>query len=124
MTATTLDLAPGPVLLRAADRIAETGLARNDYYEAAEGENPRNCPVCVLGAIAVACDFDPNAWVWADDLDRSFTPAYAAADALVEHLGLDPEPAYDETLGDWSDEHTVEQVVTAMRAAAQEVSTP
>jgi hypothetical protein len=51
---------------------------------------------------------------------RALVHACEAADLLVLHLGLNPEDAYDETLGAWSDEHTVEQVVTAMRAAAQE----
>jgi hypothetical protein len=122
---TILDLAPGPVLLRAADRIAATGLAHEDYTSPADGFDPEYWPVDVLGAIAAACGLPPNAW----EDDRMQHPALVhacePADLLVLHLGLNPEDAYDETLGDWSDEHTVEQVVTAMRAAAQEaVATP
>jgi hypothetical protein len=122
MTATTLDLASAPVLLRAANRIVETGLARDGYTAPGDDTNPDTWPVDALGAIAAACGLPPKVWE-NDHLDEpGLAAACEASDLLVLHLGLNPEDAYDETLGDWSDEHTVEQVVTAMRAAAKEAS--
>lgn len=120
MTVTALNLAAGPVLLRAAQRIVATGLARNDYTTPGLNPDPTTWPVDPMGAIADACGLPARAW----EDDRMQHPglvhACEAADLLVTHLGLDPAKAYDETLGGWSDQHTVEHVVTAMRAAARE----
>ncbi|UBU09999.1 DUF6197 family protein [Nonomuraea gerenzanensis] len=115
-----LDLAPGAVLARAADIIKANGIARNDYYHP-DTDDPRACPVCVLGAIAVACGFHPDAWNH-DNADLPFNPAYAAADALIDYLGLDPGPAYDETVGSWSDDNDLVRVVAELRAAAREAA--
>ncbi|MFI7449579.1 hypothetical protein ACIBQX_18930 [Nonomuraea sp. NPDC049714] len=123
MTVTALNLAARPVLLRAANRIVETGLAHNDYTTPALNPDPDTWPVDPMGAIADACGLPARAW----EDDRMHHPALVhaceAADLLVTHLGLDPAKAYDETLGAWSDEHTVEHVVTAMRNAAREETT-
>jgi hypothetical protein len=123
VTAAVLNLAAGPVLLRAANRIVECGLARNDYTTPALNPDPATWPVDPMGAITDACGLPARAW----EDDRMHHPelvhACEAADLLVTHLGLDPAKAYDETLGGWSDEHAVEHVVAAMRAAAQEETT-
>lgn len=123
MTVAVLNLAAGPVLCRAANRIVETGLARNDYTTPALNPDPATWPVDPMGAIADACGLSARAWE--DDFTQhpELVHACEAADLLVTHLGLDPAKAYDETLGAWSDGSTVEQVVAAMRAAAREVST-
>lgn len=120
MTTETLDLTPGPVLERAADLIEQRGLAREDYVNPRDGVDPDLWPLDPLAAIAVAAGLDPH--VWEEDLDHNqIAPAVMAVDVLAISVGLDPDGAYDETVGAWSDDRTAEQVVAALRDAAQVV---
>ncbi|MET8864638.1 hypothetical protein ABZW11_17010 [Nonomuraea sp. NPDC004580] len=122
MRESTADPAIPAVLDRAADVIEHNGIARNDYYTEHPHKNPRTCPVCALGAIAIAAGFDPSAWEMADYQGGEFAPAVAAADALIDFLGLDPDKDYDETIGFWSDSLPPETVVSELRAAARVVA--
>jgi hypothetical protein len=121
-TAGDLDLAPAAVLARAADIIERQGKATDDYYSQRENLEPRDCPVCVLAAIAIACGFEPYAWETADYQGREFRHALAAADALIDFFGLDPEPAYDDSVGFWSDSLPQQMAVSELRAAARGVA--
>jgi hypothetical protein len=141
VTATTLDLASAPVLLRATDRIVEWGHIKNDHIDHEDGGYD------AAGAIADACGLDPADWdnhtapptgpdgptyapgVW----EARRAAAIAALRTLVGHLRPDLKPEamtrreLIEWAGDWNDhpDRTPAQVVTAMRAAAQEaVATP
>jgi hypothetical protein len=120
MTATTLDLASAPVLQRAADHIVARGISRDAYVTPDDSKPSQEWPVDAMGAIAVACGLHPDVWENEDRDNGDITPANNAAALLADSLGLDPQPALDETLGAWSDKHTPAQVVTAMRNAAQE----
>jgi hypothetical protein len=136
MTATTLDLASAPVLLRAADRIAEWGHTKNDHIDHDTGGYD------AAGAIADATGLDATDWdnrtapptgpdgptyapgVW----EARRAAAIAALRTLVGHL--DPESRPEamsrrevvEWIGGWNDhpDRTAAQVVTAIRAAAKE----
>jgi hypothetical protein len=73
------------------------------------------CPVCVLGAITVACGNDPE--------DFSQGNPIRAASALAEWLSLPDRDAEDleVVVGDrWNDDpiRTADQVTRALRAAA------
>lgn len=118
---TTLDLSYAEILGRAADLIDANGIARNDYYTPDIDDDPRACPVCVLGAIAVAAGFHPDTWNNELADGGEFRPVRDVADLLVDRLALDPEPAYDESIGGWSDDNTADQVVARMREIAAEV---
>lgn len=130
----TLDLATGPVLLRAANIIDTHGLAQDDYVNE-HGRDP-------AGAIAEACGLDPADWD-ADQPTNNITPnerepwktaraaALAALRTLIGHLRPDLKPdtmsrrELVEWISEWSDaEHrTAADVVIAMRAAAREAAT-
>jgi hypothetical protein len=119
----TLDVAPAAVNLRAADLIAANGLAHDAYCLELDGRPYTECPVDVLGALAVAAGLHPM--VWEDDYlnEPQIVHACEAADLLVCHLGFDPAKSYDETLGAWSDHQPADYIVTMMRAAARQAVT-
>lgn len=122
-TTQTLDLAPAAVNLRAADRIERNGLAHTTYSQTVDGKNISDWPMDPLGAIAYECGLDPK--VWEDDHlgHAGLAAACEAADLLVMYLGLDPEGAYDETLGAWADGLPATVVTSEMRAAARQAVT-
>ncbi|MFI6510054.1 hypothetical protein ACIBCT_20815 [Streptosporangium sp. NPDC050855] len=121
MTAEHLDLSPAAILNRAADVIERNGLALKEFYEYAEEQDPRDCKVCAMGAIAVAAGLKPDGW---DDWDDEGSPAEAAAaeasDLLAAHLGWIPD--YESALaivGAWNDRVAdVAVVAVELRAAA------
>jgi hypothetical protein len=117
----TLNLTPAAVALAAADVIERQGLARGDFYDKTAGLPPRQAPVDVLGAIAIACGFDPHTW----EDDRAATGQWRlvldTADMLIDWLALDHDESYAESLGRWSDQRDAATVVAELRNAALEV---
>lgn len=102
------------ILDKAADVIAERGLWRGSYKEPLA--NPATCRVCVLGAINIATGSRP-------DTEAGFKvpgATSAAANALADHLGLNPGDDLIDVLGnEWNDQAGSDvQVVRALRAAA------
>lgn len=120
MSDTTLDMSYAAMLVCAADLIETNGIARNDYFHPDYSDDARTCPVCVLGAIAVAAGFHPDTWNSDTANFGKFRPVREVADLLIDRLGLDPELRYDESIGGWSDGHTPEHVVAALRDIAAE----
>lgn len=103
------------VLDRAANIIERNGWYQGSYFDryALDGErSPNDCPVCTLGALNVALGaLNPS-----HDVDLN-GPAEMA---LRRYLNLDDSDGAD-SLADWNDRRcrTAEQVVAALRAAAQ-----
>jgi len=94
------------VLRTAADVIDRNGLAKNgNFYDETSGKPPRECPVCVYGAIDVADDRDPGVG------PRSFAASLAARE-FSKALG--------QNVIRWNDDPatTPEQVVTELRRCA------
>ncbi|GAA3550502.1 hypothetical protein GCM10022419_033420 [Nonomuraea rosea] len=116
-----LTLTPAAVALAATDIIERQGLARDDYYLDAFGLPPREAPVDVLGAVAVACGFDPHAWEDDRDATGHWRLVLDTADMLIDFLGLSHDDAYADSLGAWSDERDDATVVRELRNAALEV---
>lgn len=130
---TTLDLATGPVLQRAANLIVTNGLSKDDFI------TPDGA-YCSAGAIAYACNLDPTDWddltdpAIADDERDDWQAARAAALAalrtLVGHTDSDARPEemtrreLIEIISGWNDheDRTADQVAAAMRDAAREVT--
>lgn len=141
-----LDLAPGPVLQRAAALIEAYGHAKDEFHTR-DG-------YCSAGAIGKACGLDPEDWndghhfapaildyeddqggfhgdAYDTDLHTWKTRRQAALDAaraFTAHITPDVLPEQmsrrelSEHIGWWNDddERTADDVVTAMRAAAAE----
>jgi hypothetical protein len=107
-------------LTQAAAHIAEHGWCRGDWHTPLDGVPSNKSPACAFGAIKIACGGDP------DDLTIPAEAEQAAA-ALCDHLGLTvrdldcPIEAYGEVIGGWQDtpERTAQQVIDALRAAAE-----
>lgn len=122
---TTLDLATGPVLLRAANLIVTDGHAKQDYRD-------DNGACCAAGAIAAASGLTPADWGETNTPDTGRQAGRAAAldalRALIHHINPTTRPEAmtrrqaAEWVALWNDhpDRTVAQVVTAMRAAARE----
>jgi hypothetical protein len=117
----TLNLTPAAVALAAADVIERQGKAHGNYYDKTSGKDPREAPVDVLGAIAIAGGFDPHTW----EDDRTATGQWRlvldTADLLIDALALDHDEAYADSLGRWSDERDTATVVAGLADAALEV---
>jgi len=81
------------ILEEAADVIRRNGWHQGDYYDPytygdlnrPDHPNPRSCPVCLLGAIAVAAGADPENWV-------ETSQSRDAVLAVGRRLGIDLEP--------------------------------
>ena len=105
---------PSEILDKAADIIAERGLWQGSYKEPLG--NPANCRVCVLGAINIATGSNP-------DTEAGFKvpgSTSAAANALADHLGLNPGDDLIDVLGNqWNDSRgSAKDVERALRTAA------
>ncbi|MFF5615427.1 hypothetical protein ACFY7B_21145 [Streptomyces albidoflavus] len=101
------------LLERAADHIDRVGWAQGDWYEETPGLQPKDCPACADGALAVAAYGRPRGAGAHRTPDQ--VALYAAAmTALSRHIG--------DGLIAWNDDEarTKEQVVGAMRSAAAE----
>jgi hypothetical protein len=94
-----------------------------DFYEGNAEQAPSDCPVCTIGAIAVAAGEEPDqGW-------RSNAFAVQAAEAVFRYLDLDrsgelssdPDERLVLAIGGWNDARagTADQVITALRSAAQ-----
>jgi hypothetical protein len=113
-----MTLTPAGLLSGAADIITRNRLAIGELYRPTPGRRPKDCPVDVLGALAVAADLPPDIWDGIiPDLQRS-SALYRALDALADHLDLDDDESYQDAIGTWSDETPVAVVVEALRAAS------
>lgn len=117
-----LDLSYPAILTRTADRIELYGLAVDDYTVPVEGVDPAEWPADLQGNIAAACGYPPATWEAETADSAGFRPARKVCDLLVDRLALDPDKAWDESLGGWSDEHTAEHVVVMLREIAAEVA--
>ncbi|WP_188187986.1 DUF6197 family protein [Nonomuraea sp. SYSU D8015] len=122
MSIETLDLSYAAILNRAADRIEKFGLAVEDYTVPVDGVDESEWPVDVQGSLAAAAGFPPHIWETEAVDSAAFRPVRDVADLLVDRLGLDPIPAWDESIGGWSDEHTAEHVVGKLREIAAKVA--
>jgi hypothetical protein len=120
-------LALSGVFSSAADLIEKRGKASSRFID----QSVHPCPLCPLGALALACGLPPDAASTVEVLaflgmDAPARLFEGACDALLLHLG---HPGLEETswsevvekIGRWSDEHTDEQVVTALRDCASEL---
>jgi peroxiredoxin len=117
----TLNLTPAAVALAAADVIERQGKAHGNYYDKASGKDPREAPVDVLGALAIAGGFDPHTWEDDRDATGQWRLVLDTADLLIDALGLDHDEAYAESLGGWSDERYAAAVIDGLTCAALEV---
>ncbi|TYB71162.1 hypothetical protein FXF51_01630 [Nonomuraea sp. PA05] len=141
-----IDVSQRAVLERAAGVIEHNGLVRHFYYDReqtfpgvafdSEADHKAARRLCPLGAIAVACDLEPDAWAEGnrDRNDARFQAAEDAAWHLVqylEHHGLvtpgDSSPeAIISGVGEWADAgghvgiaRPLEVIVATMRTAAR-----
>jgi hypothetical protein len=113
------------ILDEAANVIRRNGWTNcGDYYDEIDVERiPSDCPVCTIGAIAVAAGEEPDQY-WRDN---AF--AVQAAEAVFRHLDLDrtdnlssnPVERLILAIGGWNDvnAHEPEQVIAALEAAAR-----
>jgi hypothetical protein len=118
------------LLLKAADVYARNGRVEADFYDSAQQADPRDCRVCVLGAIAVGAGLDPDMWIWTANASSlasrpARAEAFAAARALAEYVDLLPdgevvsESELIALIGGWHDETSGWDVLCAMRASAE-----
>ena len=115
-TATTLE--------QAANVIRRNGWTNcGDFYEENIEQNPEECPVCTLGAIAVAAGEIPGvSWFLSPE-------ALRAAEAVRQYLNLDPKDELSTTpwerinlaIGGWNDNdaENAENVIAALEGAAR-----
>ncbi|MFI6909733.1 hypothetical protein ACIBKY_51320 [Nonomuraea sp. NPDC050394] len=125
-----LDLNWRAVLARAADIQEANGHCQGffvDHRQAEGGVDIRNCRVCPIGAIALACDILPgNLWTQHPNGVAAETAAEKFADYLIRHGLSDGRTLHDRlmsTIADqWADVagRTLEEIVAALRAAAEE----
>ncbi|MGW4796140.1 DUF6197 family protein [Nonomuraea sp. NPDC004297] len=120
MTTETINvtLTPADVTLAAADLIERQGKANKYYFTKTDGLAPREAPVCVLGAIAVVCGFEPHAWEDDPVATGRWRLVLDTADLLVDWLGIDHVWAHTIPLGPWSDGRDQATVVRELRDAA------
>jgi hypothetical protein len=94
------------VLDRAADIIERNGHCKGFYYDASVDLSPAECPVCPLGALALAMGAtNPKT-------DRAFgSPAEIALERYLDIVSV----------ADWNDapDRTPAEVIAALRGAAQ-----
>ena len=120
------DKTTAQILSEAADVIDRNGWHQGELYDAeaaAAGKDPKDCPVCLMGAIHVA-GYGLPTWTGApggDEHERLMRCTDRAVIAAVDHLidlyaGTDMEPV----LPDWNDapSRTRDQVTAFLRAAA------
>ena len=91
----------------AADVIDRNGLAKNGrFYDGTSGKPPRDCPVCVYGALDVADGRDPGT-------GRLGTVSSEAGREFVHYLG--------KNVTAWNDapETTADEVTAALRDCAK-----
>lgn len=103
------------ILDEAANVIKRNGLHKGDMYAPVGLKPASQCPVCTYGALAVAIHGTPLL-----NLNRELRELKPAADALALHLGFGTELT-EFAIPGWNDdmERTAEQVITALRGAAQ-----
>lgn len=144
MPQTSPPTTPAAILTAAADLLEKQGWFQGGPYDpdAATPERPpSDCPLCVLGAIAVAAGLPPDIWIeWplgSDDKRDDFLRAVRAAERLAAHLGAETFPLtgdihrehlvdaaehYDIVLGSrWNDQAAegLDQVLAALREAGK-----
>lgn len=119
---------PGDILLAAADVVCERGLTKREFADVSATGSLTDCPVCTVGAIAVAAGDDPDSWNHYD--------AIVALLALGEVIGVRPEVDWDVYgsedhaelfmlgIGRWNDvpERTDAEVIAALQAAAESLA--
>jgi len=91
----------------AADVIDRNGLAKNGrFYDGTSGKPPRDCPVCIYGALDVADGRDPGT-------RTTGSPPAIAGREFAEYLG--------KSVTHWNDapETTPEHVIAALRDCAK-----
>jgi len=104
------------VLNMAADVIERNGIALGEFYVAEQGRDPRDCPVCAMGAIAVAAGLHPEAW----DDEGVTSAAEDAAAFLADRLGWPDGEAAVTVVGNWNDQlKDAARVAAELRAAAE-----
>ncbi|NUQ98250.1 MAG: hypothetical protein HOY79_17460 [Streptomyces sp.] len=92
------------VLDEAANVIRRNGWHQGDYYNphtSPGSDDPRSCPVCLLGSIAVAAGQDPENWI-------ETSQSRDAALAVGRRLGIDLAPGGNPI--DFDDEHDIEHL--------------
>ncbi|WP_219463502.1 DUF6197 family protein [Nonomuraea rhizosphaerae] len=137
----------GAVLERAADTLEVNGWIRHFCYGrdqvfpldvtfASEAARKEACRLCPLGAVAVACDLEPDVWQeeTRDRNDRRFQAAEDAAWRLINYLeqhqlvapGDSSSDAIVHGIGEWAaaGDHLgiarpLENIVKTMRTAAR-----
>lgn len=114
--AVPLGLSMAAVLNMAADVIERNGIALGEFYVAEQGRDPRDCPVCAMGAIAVAAGLHPEAW----DDEGVTSAAEDAAAFLADRLGWPDGEAAVTVVGNWNDQlKDAARVAAELRAAAE-----
>lgn len=127
MTETTI-LEPTAILRRASNILAVNGRTIGGYYTELDQLTPDQCPVCVIGAINLACGLEPDdTWTLIEEAERvpRIRAAVAATTRLAQHLGLveDFPPSADfllEMVGDRWHDGASDGVLFAALAAASE----
>lgn len=118
------------VLRDAADVIERNGWTQDQLYDVeaeAAGKDPKDCPVCLMGAINVASFGDPSWRGTPADFNEGAMKRLAdwAALAAVDHLNdLYAGTAMEPVLSDWNDapNRTQDQVTAFLRAAADKAA--
>lgn len=96
------------ILSEAANVIRRNGWCQGDYYDpytAPGSDDPRSCPVCLLGSIAVATGNDPENWIETSE-------SRDAVLAVGRRLGIDLAPGGVPI--DLDDQHDVEHMACAV----------
>jgi len=107
------------LLSKAADRIERVGLAKGTWVNTrvnGEERSPDVSPCCTMGAISLELHPEIASPNFLPDPYRS--AARRAEALLVAQLGLASQPNGFADIVEWSDNHTQEEVVAALRSAA------
>lgn len=113
------------ILDKAADVIDRNGWIKGDWYEPEErGDAPEDCPVCAGAAINIALEYAPD--FDHDDVDVDDGAAADAFSALLRQVVFETRGAPTprnliQDIAYWNDEdeRTEDQVLAALRAAAE-----
>lgn len=112
------------MLRRAAEILPVNQRCVGEYYEAHAGLAPAKCPVCPLGAIALAAGCDLDHMSLHDPMAGPEDLAMHTARALAEHLDLlamfDNPDTIIRVISDWNDhdDRTDAEVLAALTATA------
>jgi len=101
------------ILDKAADVIERNGWYQGSYFNEVAGRAPADCPVCTYGAIHIAAFGEPTPVLETEE--SAMGEANRAVNVLRKYLGITSVGAV------WNDasDRTAEQVITALRGAAQ-----